>query len=59
MTVCIRHGQRADLAYYDDDLEMEYDNQNDPPLTEKGLKQAFETGQYMATTLKERNYSEV
>ena len=37
----IRHGERADLVH---DPSVKYEVPSDPPLTKKGLQQAYETG---------------
>ncbi|KAA8498704.1 Uncharacterized protein FVE85_6289 [Porphyridium purpureum] len=48
----IRHGERIDFV--DPDWKRTAKNPHDPPLTELGLQQADETGQFLLTDLKPR-----
>ena len=45
----VRHGERADCV--DEDIYIK--NLDDPPLTEHGIKQARETGEFLAKYLEE------
>ena len=49
----IRHGERADHA------GVAYDNEVDPPLTKKGIKQAQKTSIFLQKLLDENKYDKI
>ena len=53
----IRHGERADYAH--GKTSAVFDIDHDPPLTDKGVKQARETGVSLKKFLAEEGYQEV